>query len=264
MNLSRLRKSVQFLTIVLVILIPVLNKKGITAVTGTLYSFAIGPVWITDPLIGFQTILTTLTANRTLFLSMALPVLLALALGRVFCGWACPQNTISELVDFAARRSGVKRRFNNRPTAVPRYIVLVGILVLTPLAGIPLASLLSAPGIISVQTAKFIYEGSVGLELGLIGTIILSEYFIVRRGWCNYLCPVGSFLGIFRTKWTLKVAFTEDAERVCGECLACVEACQLGLNPIAGRIYPLCHNCGECVSACESIKAEKKPLVFKF
>jgi hypothetical protein len=47
---------------------------------------------------------------------------------------------------------------------VPRYIVLAAILILTPLRG-SLASLLSAPGIISVQTAKFVYEGIVGLEL---------------------------------------------------------------------------------------------------
>ncbi len=264
MTLKRARKIVQALTIVLIVVVPLLNKKGITIVSGTLYSLAIGPVWITDPLIGMQTILTTLTMDTALLLSMLIPVVLTLALGRVFCGWVCPQNTISEFVDFAAEKFGLKRPFGKNTTAVPRYAVLVAILVLTPLAGIPLASLLSAPGIISVQVAKFIYEGIVGLELGLIGVIVICELFFVRRVWCNYLCPIGSFSGIFRFGKTLKVVFAEDAEHICGKCLACVEACQLGLNPVEGGIYPQCHNCGACIAACDGIKGDKRPLVFKF
>lgn len=264
MKLKRARKIVQALTIVLLVVVPLLNKKGITIVSGTLYSLAIGPVWITDPLIGIQTILTTLTADTTLLLSMLIPVVLTLALGRVFCGWACPQNTISEFVDFAADKLGLKRPFGKNTTAVPRYTVLVFILVLTPLAGIPLASLLSAPGIISVQVAKFIYEGIVGLELGLIGLIVVVELILVRRVWCNYLCPIGSFSGIFRLKRTLKVVFAEDAEHACGKCMACAEACRLGLNPMEGGIYPQCHNCGACIAACDGIQSEKRPLTFKF
>ena len=264
MNITRLRKGTQILTIILVILVPVLNKNGITMLMGSLYSFAVGPVWITDPLIGFQTVLTTMTADRTLLLSMVLPVVLALALGRVFCGWACPQNTISEFVDVAVMKFGLKRPFGKSTTAFPRYVILVAILIATPLLGLPLASLLSAPGIISVQVAKLIYEGTLGLELGLIAVIIFFELFLVRRGWCNYLCPVGSFLGIFRFKRTLKVLFSEDAVHVCGKCLACADACQLGLNPMEAGTYPQCHNCGSCISACEKMKADKRPLVFKF
>ena len=262
--MPRLRKGAQLLTIILIILVPILNKNGITVLMGSLYSFAVGPLWITDPLIGFQTILTTMTADVTLLLSMVLPVVLALSFGRVFCSWVCPQNTISELVDLAARKFGINRPFGRKTTAVPRYAVLFVILFLTVLAGLPLASLLSAPGIISVQVAKLVYEGIVGLELGLFAVIIVFELFIVRRGWCNYVCPVGSFLGIFRFKKTLKVVFAEDEEHVCGKCLACIDACGLGLNPLEPGIYPQCHNCGECISACEGIKADKKPLAFRF
>ena len=41
MNIPRLRKTVQVLTIILVILVPVLNKNGITMLTGSLYSLGI-------------------------------------------------------------------------------------------------------------------------------------------------------------------------------------------------------------------------------
>ena len=263
MNLQHARMMARIGAIALIVLIPILNKNSITFITGTLYSMAIGPVWITDPLIGLQAVLTTLTIDKVLLLSMLIPAVLALVLGRVFCGWICPQNTLSEIVDRAARLLRT-RRFHPAPTPLPRYIILGIVLVLTIIAGIPVASMLSAPGIISLQIAKFVYEGVVGLELGLIGLIVLFELFGVRRGWCNYACPVGGFLGLFRFQKTLKVVMTEDAEHVCGKCNACVAACQLGLNPMAKGIYPLCHNCGACISACKKIAPKREPLSFRF
>ena len=246
------------------IIIPLLNRKGISFLSGSFYSLAIGPVWITDPLIGLQTLLTTVKADSALLLSLLIPVALALVFGRVFCGWVCPQNTLSEIMDRIAERMPFKRLLTPRARALPRYIILIIVLAATLVLGFPLASLLSAPGIISVQTARLIYEGTVGLELGLIAVILLAELFLVRRVWCNYLCPVGSMLSLFRLKRTLKVFFAEDGERSCMRCGECGSACQLGLNPMIGAIYPLCHNCGDCIEACDKMAGDRKPLSLKF
>ena len=153
--------------------------------------------------------------------------------------------------DIIHDRLKVKRIFNPSPSAKPRYAIMILLLISAPLLGFPIANLISAPGIISVQISKYFYEGIVGIELGLIGIIVISEVFIIRRGWCNYICPVGSFLGILRFKRTMKVIYTEDTEHTCGRCMECVTACQLGLNPMTGKIYPLCHNCGDCIAVCE-------------
>jgi ferredoxin-type protein NapH len=258
------RRVVQLAALALLVAIPVLNAAGVTFVTGSLYSLAIGPLWITDPLIGLQTFFTTLSVDTKMLVSVLIPVVAALALGRVFCSWVCPQNLISEAVDSVAGRLGVKRLFHPRPTAAPRYVVLTSIMALTALVGLPLASLLSAPGIISVQIARIVSEGTAGLELGLVGAVIVTELFLVRRGWCNYGCPVGGFLGLLRTKRTMKVSLGPDADRACERCGRCAQACQLGLHPVGGRIYPLCHNCGDCVVACGEVTGERKPLSFRF
>jgi ferredoxin-type protein NapH len=264
MKLTGWRRLCQLLALGLIVLLPTLNKKGISWASGTFYSMAFGPVWITDPLIGLQTILTGWTADGVLLLSMLIPFGVALIFGRVFCGWLCPQNTISELVDFLGKKIGLRQLCEFKPKPHFRYAILGLVLVATALAGLPLASLLSAPGIISVQAAKLVYEGTVGLELGLIGLIVGAELFLARRVWCNHLCPVGSFLCLFRWRKTLKVVMNEDAEHPCGHCLACAKACQLGLNPLQEKIYPLCHNCGACLTACEEIKGSRKPLKFRF
>jgi ferredoxin-type protein NapH len=258
------RKTVQLSSIGLLFLVPFLNRKGITAISGTLYSLAVGPVWLTDPVIGVQTILTTMRVDATLLLSLLIPVGLALVLGRVFCSWVCPQNTLSELFDALAKRTGIKRLFTLPFTPIVRYTVLVLVLLASLVLRFPVVSLLSAPGIISVQAANLVYEAAVGLELGLVVMIAVLELFIVRRVWCNHLCPVGGFLGLLRNRSTMKVVFSEDVSRACGRCRGCIDACGLGLDPIEGRVYPFCHNCGDCIAACEGVKGSENPLQFRF
>lgn len=256
------RKITQTLMLLLIVAIPVLNKKGIMAVTGSLYSMAFGPLLITDPLSGFQVIITTLALDSVLLLSLVIPVLLALLFGRVFCGWLCPQNTLSELFDFISEELKFKRLFHPQLSAKWRYGLLLLLLALTVGLRFPVANLISAPGTISVQVTKYVYEGTMGPEAGLVAVILVAEVFVVRRVWCNYICPVGGFLGIFRFKKTMKVVYREDAGHVCGRCLECVKACRLGLDPMAGKVYPLCHNCGDCISVCGEIKGNGKPLFF--
>lgn len=262
MSIHNYRRITQTLMLLLIVAIPVLNKKGIMAVTGSLYSMAFGPLLITDPLSGFQVIITTLSPDRTLLLSLVLPVLLALLLGRFFCGWLCPQNTLSELFDFINEKLRIKRLFHPLLSAKWRYGLLLLLLAVTVGLRFPVANLISAPGIISVQVTKYVYEGTMGLEAVLVAVILAAEVFVVRRVWCNYICPAGSFLGVLRFRKTLKVVYLEDASHVCGRCLECANACRLGLDPMAGNIYPLCHNCGDCIAVCEKIKGKGKPLSF--
>ena len=265
MKITIIRRITQASVLLLLVLIPILNLKGITFITGSLYSLAFGPIWITDPLSGLQTIMASLSLDVVLLLSMLIPVALAFVFGRVFCGWMCPQNSISELVDYVSGKFKLKRLANPPLSSTPRYIILVGLIALAPLLGFPVANLISAPGIISVQITKYFYEGVVGFEIGLIGLIIISELFIVRRLWCNYICPVGSLLGVFRSNRTMKVVYAEDPEHICGKCYACADVCRLGLNPMGEKIYPLCHNCGACVAACEKMQGKSsRPLKFRF
>lgn len=265
MTFNRARRLAQVGGLLLIFAVPLLNKRGVTFISGTLYSLAVGPVWMTDPAVGLQTVLTTGGLDLKLLLSLLIPILLALVFGKAFCSWICPQNALSELGDAAAAKMGVRRRFAPAPASpAPRLAVLAALLLLMLLLKLPLISLLSAPGTISVQAAKLVYEGTLGVEAGLIAAILLAEFFLLRRGWCNFLCPVGTFLGLLRLPRTMKVVFSEKDGRPCGRCQACAAACGLGLDPVAGRIYPQCHNCGACLERCDQITAARPPLRFRF
>ncbi|MBU4117649.1 MAG: 4Fe-4S binding protein [Proteobacteria bacterium] len=264
MKIAPIRRTVQVLSLACMVAVPLLNSRGISAVSGSFYSVGIGPLLLTDPLIAIQPLLATMTIDTTLLASALIPAGFALVFGRVFCGWVCPQNILSELFDAVGRRLGLTCFFAPGPVSPARYVVLAVILAITLLYGFPLASLLSAPGIISVQTARLIYEGTVGLELALIGIVILAELFLVRRVWCNHICPVGSMLSLFRSKRTMRVVMAEEGEHACIHCRECAKACQLGLNPMGREIASQCHNCGACIDACREMTGERKPLSFRF
>ncbi len=265
MKIAPFRRGVQLLSLAAMVAVPLLNRRGFSAVNGSFYSLTVGPVTFTDPLIAIQPLLAALKFDLSLLGSALIPAGIALVLGRVFCSWFCPQNTLSELGDAIATRLDLKRLATPPPKPLVRYAVLAFMLAAMVLTGFPLATLLSAPGIISAQTARLLYESSVGLELALIGLILLAELFVVRRVWCNHLCPVGTLLGLLRWKRTMRVVMAEDAVHTCIHCRECAKACQLGLNPMAGGlIIPQCHNCGACIDACEKMTAARKPLSFRF
>ena len=264
MRITPFRRGVQIFSLLAMVAVPLANRRGIGVVNGSFYSLTIGPVTMTDPLIAIQPLLATLRLDFSLLATALIPAGIALILGRVFCSWVCPQNTLSELFDALANRPGLQRLATPPPVPLIRYAVLAVILAATVLTGFPLASLVSAPGIVSVQTARFIYETTVGLELALIGLILLAELFVIRRVWCNHLCPVGTLLGLLRSKRTMKVVMAEDAAHTCIHCRECARACQLGLNPMTGDIIPQCHNCGACIDACQETTRNRGPLFFRF
>jgi ferredoxin-type protein NapH len=264
MKLKLVRRVIQLSFLCMLIATPFFVKHGITFITGTLYSMSIGPVDLTDPLSGFQVILLTFGATSALLVSMILPIVFTFIFGRAFCGWLCPQNLFSEFVDLLVSRFSARRLVSLPPTAIPRHIILALFVAGCFAVGYPLANLISAPGVISVQINSIVSAGTVGAETALIAIILSGEIFILRRFWCNYVCTVGTFLGFFRTGQTMRVAFDKEAGRQCSECLECRKACQLGLDPLGGKIYPLCHNCGDCIAACEKATGNANPLRFGF
>jgi ferredoxin-type protein NapH len=268
-TLNRARRVAQVAMLAVLVAIPLLSAAGIHWLIGTLYALSIGPLDIADPAMALQTLLLTRSVYLPLLLAAALPVALALVLGRVFCSWLCPYNTLAEWADGLQRRFFRKRwaRLRRRaPAANPRPAVYWGIfgglLVLTLLAGLPLLAFLSAPGILSSQLSQAMLGAGVGLELALVGGVLAAEIAVARRFWCKYACPVGATLALCHTRWTLRIR-REPAACACrvgGE--ACRAVCPLGLAPTAGEVHPYCFNCGACLAACEKVR--NHALTFAF
>ncbi|MBI5472887.1 MAG: 4Fe-4S binding protein [Ignavibacteriae bacterium] len=255
-SLTLWRRLVQIATLAFFVGVPLLNLYGVNAITGTLYSVAVGSLTMSDPLVVIQHVLAAKELYVPLLLSVALPVVLAVALGPVFCSWMCPQGFMSELIEFLHQRLMPSRNTHLAVRSGAGWIrvkwgILVGGLIAVALFSLPLFNYISAPGIITTQLASGIFLGTVGIELVVIAAVLVFEFFWIRRGWCKVVCPIGAALIAMKSPLTLRIEHNEQHKCNTSACkVACVTSCQLDIDPRNAKAMWLCTNCAACVDAC--------------
>ncbi|MFQ5913849.1 MAG: 4Fe-4S binding protein [Nitrospinota bacterium] len=224
-----------------------------TAIVGGFGSFSIFGVTFLDPVVTLETALRAPGAWAALLAGVALPLLLAVLLGRVFCGWLCPVNTILEGFDLLRKRA--LPRFGLRPPDVvlPRWLkwgLLFGGVTAAVLADLALWAHFLPHLQIGRDVFSLFVFGTTTAGAPLFAGIILAELFFSRRVWCRSLCPTGGLLGLAAMAAPLRVRKAKDP--CLNGCAACVQACPMGLKP--AEPFPLaeCYNCGLCVSVCPS------------
>lgn len=217
---------------------------------GTMWSARIAGVTLTDPLAGAEAIVSSRSFYGPMLWSLAIPLAVTVLLGRVFCGWVCPMNTLLEIVDRGRKlmRFAEIRERDVRFSLKNKYIVLALVLGWVGLAAAPTVALFYPPAVLSREMHLIVFGAAVGVGAYLIVAICAIELFISKRWWCRYVCPGGalySLLGRFRI---VRVVRNESN---CVQCGDCVRVCQFGLRPMHVHMTGMeCTNCGSCVRAC--------------
>jgi len=147
----------------------------------------------------------------TALLFFLIPLLFALAYGRVFCAGVCPLGAIQELTGF-------------RPVKLPKTVEII--LSSVPFIYLALAILFSS------TNSQFIicrYDPFVGIfrldasyTMIIFGVLLLLAGIFVNRPYCRYLCPYGVLLGVF-SRFAGKHLTITPAE--CTNCRLCEEVC---------------------------------------
>ena len=140
-----------------------------------------------------------------------IPLLFALAYGRVFCAGVCPLGAIQEL-------TGI------RPVKLPKSVEVI--LASVPFIYLGIAILFSA------TNSQFIicrYDPFVGIfrldapyTMIIFGVLLLLAGIFVNRPYCRFLCPYGVLLNIF-SRFAGKHLTITPAE--CTNCRLCEEVC---------------------------------------
>jgi len=140
-----------------------------------------------------------------------IPLLFALAYGRVFCAGVCPLGAIQEL-------TGI------RPVKLPKAVEVI--LASVPFIYLGIAILFSA------TNSQFIicrYDPFVGIfrldapyTMIIFGVLLLLAGIFVNRPYCRFLCPYGVLLNIF-SRFAGKHLTITPAE--CTNCRLCEEVC---------------------------------------
>jgi ferredoxin-type protein NapH len=257
------RRASQLTVFGLMFAVPLLNLYEIYAVTGTFYAINVGRLGVADPVVMLQAVFAAGEVTGPLMASVAFPILLALVLGRVWCGWMCPYHLISDcavwlrrkLAPWAFRNAGLVR---TAPLAgrslranISRYGFLLVGTAMAGVVGIPLLNYFSAPGIISTEAMILIKNRHVSFEFGFIALLFVIELAVFPRFWCRMFCPTGSFIALFRTPFTLTIGTgSRRSLQACCKDNHCSPACPMGLAPYKEGNNLLCTNCGRCIDAC--------------
>jgi polyferredoxin len=199
--------------------------------------------------------------------------------GMVFCGWMCPQHTLSEwLNDLVRRLLGRRVLAGVSPERRPGRSKRKRLTLVAAWAGF-VAVVLLASAVMTLAVLHYFFPwdvlwghftgGRYNLYVAvfaiLIGTFTVVDLGLLRHFWCKYMCPYGLWQYMFRNRDTLQIRFDQARADDCRRCTLCKDVCPMDLDPRQPEIYTRCINCGICIDACESYMARfDKPKILSF
>lgn len=179
--------------------------------------------------------------------------------GRLYCSTVCPlgilQDIFRDIVMFTPFRHVAKRPLPRKlliPPAALRAVRLVLLLAFVASAFFGLFAFLAPYGIFGRAAASFA-DGKVTavkvLALGQLALILLAALWR-GRFWCNTICPVGTFLGLFSRFAVFRVRIDRTK---CVNCNLCARACPNGCIPSDKEKnvdHSRCVSCFACAGVC--------------
>ncbi len=219
-------------------------------VKGSVWTIDIFGFKMSDPLAFVESTVITVFLYGPMLLSILIPVVLTIFLGKVYCGWICPMNLLLELNDKLRgllKKTGYNTRNIRFSTKTKYYVLLFG-LIAAFAAGRPLLALIYPPAVISREIFYKIFYGFWGTGLLIIGFILFFELILSRRWWCRYICPGGAVYTVLSRIRILKI---KRDDTFCDKCGNCIPICPYDLKPMTKELMADCDQCGLCISVCK-------------
>jgi len=184
-------------------------------------------------------------------------LLVTLALGRAWCGWACPQTTLVDLAEGFAKLIGVRVTAGRLEGSGWQTAVLqVFYLAVALLVAANLVWYFVSPYDFFARLLAAELGGGIFLTLAVTAGIVWLDLTFVRRLFCREFCPYGRFQSVLVDPGTLTLRFHPDEASRCIRCDACVRSCPTGVD-IRRGFQIECINCGRCLDACREVMAHR-------
>ena len=256
------RRAVQWAMIVILIAIPL---SGLFRIDPAAASFVVldRQIWFSDFFIvaGFW----IMTASGL--------ILMYSTVGTAFCGWACPQNTMSEWANrmthkFLGKRAevsleGEALRVSAGKQKWLNWVMLGGLFTGVAMIAALVPLLYFYPPDVIWSFITFREDAQLAASLHWIYAvfviIILVDIAVIRYFMCRFMCIYRVWQHSFKTKQTLHIAYdaARETEASCSTCNYCVKICPVEIDPRNTSTYDSCINCGACITACESLQVRK-------
>jgi cytochrome c oxidase accessory protein FixG len=211
-----------------------------------------------------------------LMLSIFVSVFLISAiLGRVWCGWACPQTVYMELVFRPIERllegsRGQQLKLDRDGPNRRRVLKLFIYGLLSIVVGNVFLAYFVGTDRLATWVTRSPFEHPAPFVIVLVtSALVFFDFAYFREQMCTVICPYARLQSVLLDKASLIVGY--DAKRGeprgngrskggdCIDCKACVVACPTGID-IRNGLQLECIACTQCIDACDSVMDKvKKP-----
>ncbi len=162
-------------------------------------------------------------------------IVLALGLGRFYCGWLCPHHTLMRPVEWLTQRMGWKRR------DVPKW-AFSPVLKYSIIAGTVILMIMTITGVLKLPLVVLLVPFALGFT-----------FFYHSSLWHRFLCPFGILLSLTARFAPLRVRVNSGS---CTSCTLCTQVCPAAGVNIPAKKEPAaidsryCLECFLCEGAC--------------
>jgi len=207
-------------------------------------------------------------------------VLFTVSLGRLWCGWACPQTIFMEMVfrkiEFwiegdARKQIALKKAPWTGQKIFKKFLKhFIFYSISFVIGNIFLAYIISTESLFKIITDPP-SEHTVGFFAMIIfSTVFYGVFAFFREQVCTMVCPYGRLQGVLLDPNSIVVAydfkrgeprgrFKKQQERNdngdCVDCQQCVEVCPTGID-IRNGTQLECINCTACIDACNTVMSK--------
>ena len=269
------RRIVAILLMLFYLLMPWISVGGNQAVFLDLahrrFIFFGSTFWATDT---FFLLLTLAILGLSLFFFTSL-------LGRVWCGWACPETVfleflfrpIEQLIEGSPTQ---RRKLDEQPWSLKKLRLkilkyLCFSVIAWMLASTALAYFIGRTPLFEMM-ASYPWNnwGMFLLTLSLMG-VLLFQFGWFREQFCTVVCPYARFQSVLLDDSSLVVGYdssrgeprgkiSRNSGGDCVDCGLCVKVCPTGID-IRNGLQLECIQCAACADACDSIMSRiARPL----
>ena len=243
MKIRTWRRSVEWLFLLTYLLFPFIKIGGESALrfdvpTLKLHFFGTA-LWMQE----FFLVLLAVVFFVALFL------FLTLVLGRVWCGWVCPQTVLCDLSRFVEPKRN-KSGFNTIAGHVLLMVVSLALgfaticYFVSPYEAIPKIAAWELGPVPAISTL-------------VVAVLIYFNLAFLRRTFCATICPYAKIQSVLTDDKSLIIQLDPERADKCIECKMCVRSCPTGID-IRGGMQVSCIMCAECIDACNKVMAGKK------
>lgn len=204
-------------------------------------------------------------------------VCFTVVLGRLWCGWACPQTIFMEMVfrrieywiegDANKQKKLDEGPWNTEKIWKKGSKHFIFLIISFAIANTFLAYMIGSDVLFKIITEPIAGHVSGFISIWLFTFIFYGVFAYVREVVCTVICPYGRLQGVLLDNQSLVVAYDftrgeprgrlqrntlEQKTGDCVDCGLCVKVCPTGIDIRQGTQLE-CVNCTACIDSCDEV-----------